>query len=148
MKEGSQFITTMPIFSSKPQDSSFRSVPVQFQLGLCIRAKDNLSRRNYQGLRTDCLRNTQVSTSSGCFLNTARILWSPQHWTHRSSRVSTQAAWEAPCKSWKWCLPDICQFYSITPRAIKNQLCLGLGEGNGTPLQYFCLENPMDWGTW
>ena len=22
------------------------------------------------------------------------------------------------------------------------------GEGNGTPLQYFCLENPMDGGTW
>ena len=21
-------------------------------------------------------------------------------------------------------------------------------EGNGTPLQYFCLENPMDGGTW
>ena len=25
--------------------------------------------------------------------------------------------------------------------------CL-LGEGNGTPLQYSCLENPMDGGTW
>ena len=22
------------------------------------------------------------------------------------------------------------------------------GEGDGTPLQYFCLENPMDGGTW
>ena len=22
------------------------------------------------------------------------------------------------------------------------------GEGNGNPLQYFCLENPMDRGTW
>ena len=22
------------------------------------------------------------------------------------------------------------------------------GEGNGTPLQYFCLENPMDEGAW
>ena len=24
----------------------------------------------------------------------------------------------------------------------------GNGEGNGTPLQYFCLENPMDGGAW
>ena len=24
----------------------------------------------------------------------------------------------------------------------------GLGEGNGTPLQYSCLENPMDVGAW
>ena len=22
------------------------------------------------------------------------------------------------------------------------------GEGNGNPLQYFCLENPMDGGVW
>ena len=25
---------------------------------------------------------------------------------------------------------------------------LSLGEGNGTPLQYSCLENPMDGGAW
>ena len=24
----------------------------------------------------------------------------------------------------------------------------GLGEGNGTPLQYSCLENPMEGGAW
>ena len=24
----------------------------------------------------------------------------------------------------------------------------GLGEGNGTPLQYSCLANPMDGGAW
>ena len=39
---------------------------------------------------------------------------------------------EAPC-----CTPDI--YINIT-----NQL----GEGNGTPLQYSCLENPMDGGAW
>ena len=29
-------------------------------------------------------------------------------------------------------------------------VCVSLftGEGNGTPLQYFCLENPMDGGAW
>ena len=26
--------------------------------------------------------------------------------------------------------------------------CLHHGEGNGTPLQYSCLENPMDGGAW
>ena len=25
---------------------------------------------------------------------------------------------------------------------------MAVGEGNGTPLQYSCLENPMDGGTW
>ena len=27
-------------------------------------------------------------------------------------------------------------------------LCLTLGESNGTPLQYSCLENPLDGGAW
>ena len=30
-------------------------------------------------------------------------------------------------------------------RTISNLRC---GGGNGTPLQYFCLENPMDRGAW
>ena len=29
---------------------------------------------------------------------------------------------------------------------IYSSVCLG--EGNGTPLQYSCLENPMDGGAW
>ena len=29
-----------------------------------------------------------------------------------------------------------------------NEARTGLGEGNGIPLQYFCLENPMDGGAW
>ena len=28
------------------------------------------------------------------------------------------------------------------------QLTIVSGEGNGTPLQYSCLENPMDGGAW
>ena len=36
------------------------------------------------------------------------------------------------------------------PRQVKNSTtCLLLtGEGNGTPLQYSCLETPMDGGAW
>ena len=29
-----------------------------------------------------------------------------------------------------------------------KKLCLVGGEGNGTPLQHSCLENPRDWGAW
>ena len=32
--------------------------------------------------------------------------------------------------------------------SVKTYLLLSLGEGNGTPLQYSCLENPMDRGAW
>ena len=37
-----------------------------------------------------------------------------------------------------------------TPWTIHNIINtpLGVGEGNGAPLQYSCLENPMDGGAW
>ena len=34
------------------------------------------------------------------------------------------------------------------PRVNRVDLIYSLGEGNGTPLQYSCLENPMDRGAW
>ena len=33
-------------------------------------------------------------------------------------------------------------------RNIVNQIYPNIGEGNGTPLQDSCLENPMDGGAW
>ena len=33
-------------------------------------------------------------------------------------------------------------------RKVMSNLDSILGEGNGTPLQYSCLENPMDGGAW
>ena len=35
----------------------------------------------------------------------------------------------------------------MTP-AIGSLYSIKGGEGNGTPLQYSCLENPMDGGAW
>ena len=32
--------------------------------------------------------------------------------------------------------------------AIRGSIGISDGEGNGTPLQYSCLENPMDGGAW
>ena len=34
------------------------------------------------------------------------------------------------------------------PLMYLHCLALSTGEGNGTPLQYSCLENPMDGGAW
>ena len=34
------------------------------------------------------------------------------------------------------------------PNLISSAVCLPFGEGNGTPLEYSCLENPMDGGPW
>ena len=43
---------------------------------------------------------------------------------------------------------------TLPQEAERNGLCIGVplgnrcGEGNGIPLQYSCLENPMDGGAW
>ena len=37
--------------------------------------------------------------------------------------------------------------FSFSHTAIRN-LSVKLGEGNGSPLQYSCLENPRDRGAW
>ena len=37
---------------------------------------------------------------------------------------------------------------SLVAQLVKNLLGRSPGEGNGNPLQYACLENPMDRGTW
>ena len=42
----------------------------------------------------------------------------------------------------------VMEYYSATK---KNEILPSVamcGEGNGTPLQYSCLENPMDGGAW
>ena len=33
-------------------------------------------------------------------------------------------------------------------KQLSTHVCMYYGEGNGTPLQYSCLENPMDGGAW
>ena len=37
---------------------------------------------------------------------------------------------------------------TYVPHLLYPFLCWKFGEGNGTPLQYSCLENPMDGGAW
>ena len=42
-------------------------------------------------------------------------------------------------------------YWSVCPTSLKQiflSFCSPNGEGNGTPLQYSCLENPMDGGAW
>ena len=59
------------------------------------------------------------------------------------------------CKIWPltlWSLPSPgCQMLSQHLREAQDFLGHNqphLGEGSGTPLQYSCLENPMDGGAW
>jgi len=51
----------------------------------------------------------------------------------------------AVCNSFSQC-PKIGSFESSCH--ISQQVAEDLREGNGTPLQYSCLENPMDRGAW
>ena len=46
----------------------------------------------------------------------------------------------------EYCKPTTVQYYIAS--CINWVLRLTLGEGDGTPLQYSCLENRMDGGAW
>ena len=48
------------------------------------------------------------------------------------------------CKKAKWLSGKALQ-RAVKRREAKSK---GEGEGNGNPLQYTCLENPMDGGAW
>ena len=38
--------------------------------------------------------------------------------------------------------------YNVGDPGLSPGLGRSPGEGNGNPLQYYCLENPMDRGAW
>ena len=45
----------------------------------------------------------------------------------------------------------VCEFILLSGFLLfqlKYSLQYSIGEGNGTPLQYCCLENPMNGGAW
>ena len=44
--------------------------------------------------------------------------------------------------------PSTSEGQSFLGQHLINQSALDIREGNGTPLQYSCLENPMDGGAW
>ena len=57
-------------------------------------------------------------------------------WSRKSSQGTVEGDWEGV----KWGSKSKSRASSWIPRHC--------GEGNGTPLQYSCLENPMDGGAW
>ena len=55
------------------------------------------------------------------------------------------------CLWFLWCPPTgissgVGTVGASSIRVVNSLSCLPLGEGDGTPLQYSCLENPMDGG--
>ena len=50
-----------------------------------------------------------------------------------------------PCQIFLLLFPGIIDFMDFF---LLTFTILHIGEGNGTPLQYSCLENPMDRGAW
>ena len=54
-----------------------------------------------------------------------------------------------PCVWHPWFQPAMCGLASMVYQSHEYRGPAVLdGEGNGTPLQYSCLENPMDGGAW
>ena len=94
-------------------------------------------------------RKRRVSSKSLRFPTWARVdKW---HWLGRKSIMSFKILWQNLNKDTKHALDtrswDSKDWYRIM-KNIYEWLAYTSGEGNGTPLQYSCLENPMDGGAW
>ena len=76
-----------------------------------------------------------VSSSNGCFLTCIQI-----------SQEAGQVWYSHLFKNF----PQFVVIHSVKDFGIVNkaEVDVSLGEGNGTPLQYSCLENPTDRGAW
>ena len=62
---------------------------------------------------------------------------------------SSTLAWRIPGTGMPGGLQSMGSLESDTTKRLHFHFSLScIGEGNGTPLQYSCLENPMDGGAW
>ena len=61
---------------------------------------------------------------------------------------SSTLAWKIPWMEEPGRLQSMGSLESDTTEVTQQQQQVLGGEGNGTPLQYSCLENPMDGGAW
>ena len=72
-------------------------------------------------------------------------MWSPNYWTSREIlENSSLSAHKIDRSSFK---PQVtCYFIREAILSLFSKVLPLLGEGNGNPLPYSCLENPMDRG--
>ena len=66
-------------------------------------------------------------------MNSGLLQFRKHAWCFRCQTKMKKAGSVKPC----FCTRHICGYVASLD-----------GEGNGTPLQYSCLENPMDGGVW
>ena len=83
------------------------------------------------------------------FILTERLLRSRQCVRCQENKKEPRRAHCCPLTA--YCLigePDVNQVITKTNAKVYLEVYFPGGEGNGTPLQYSCLENPMDGGAW
>ena len=61
---------------------------------------------------------------------------------------SYNPTWTQKIQFKKWAKDLYSHFTKMHRSYIFSMLLMLVGEGNGTPLQYSCLENPVDGGAW
>ena len=71
----------------------------------------------------------------------ASILWCSAFFIVQLSHPYMTTGETTALIRWTFAGKVMCLLFNMLSRLV-------IGEGNGTPLQYSCLENPMDGGAW
>ena len=108
---------------------------IQFQ---SLGQEDPLEEENGKPLQYSCLDRRKNPLDRGAWCGTVQRVSKSQTWLN--SRLSKLVSYYGE-------LLSVLAVFSLTPSTPKLLFsALFLGEGNGTPLQCSCLENPMDGG--
>ena len=100
-----------------------------------VAESDMIQQMNNNYYYSLCSHHLETKKAYKCPLNIPVGFWRKFAW-HSSESISSV--------SWPFCL-DTCHQYCLE---LIRHLTTSGGEGNGTPLQYSCLENPMGRGAW
>ena len=105
---------------------------------LCFRAYANIM----TGYKSLSMERAELKV---CILESLADRGNRRHWQMSSQRHSLQHFCNGKC----WKSYDKVLYSALTLLIVLvKYYIVSNGEGNGTPLQYSCLENPMDRGAW
>ena len=105
-------------------------------------------------LASSCLENPMDRGAWWVTVHGVTKSWMLLKWLSMHACILEEAEPLVQCDSYLYRLPR-CALKNL-PASIENSIDVGLiprlgrspGEGNGNPLQYSCLENPMRRGAW
>ena len=102
-----------------------------------------------EGIWKRCLQENEIHGTSGVFESLEENIYMTREYMEKAMAThSSSLAWKIPWTEEPGRLQSTGSLGVRHDWATSLSLFTFIGEGNGNPLQYSCLENPRDGGAW